>query len=120
MSRHRLAPALLAALIAAAPLSLAAQPAAQPAAKGPATYVWPRETTQFIAAPGIEQAQRHCLACHSADYVGTQPRGMPEAFWTGEVAKMRTAYGAPMTDDDARAVAAYLSANYGAAAPGAR
>jgi uncharacterized protein (DUF697 family) len=41
---------------------------------------------------------------------------MPEAFWAGEVAKMRTAYGAPMTDDDAKTVVKYLTATYGAAA----
>ena len=104
---------LLAAMIATAPLAVAAQPAA----KGPPAYARLPETSHFVEGPGIEGAQRHCLACHSADYVSTQPRGMPEAFWTAEVTKMRAAYGAPMTDDDAKAVVKYLTTTYGAAAP---
>ena len=103
---------LLTAVLAATPLAAMSQPAA----KGPPAYVRLPETSHFVDGVGIEGAQLHCLACHSADYVNTQPRGMPEAFWTAEVAKMRTAYGATMTDDDAKAVVKYLTATYGAAA----
>lgn len=108
----------LAAAIAAAPLAALAQPAGQTAA--PPAYARLPETSRFIDGPGADLAQRRCLACHSADYVATQPRGMPESFWANEVAKMRSAYGAPMSDDDAKAVANYLSANYGAEAPARR
>jgi hypothetical protein len=45
---------------------------------------------------------------------------MPAAFWDGEVAKMRTAYGARIPDEDVKDVVAYLTATYGAAAPGGR
>ena len=104
---------LLALLIAAAPLATAAQPPAAPPVGRPLpALTWPPETSRFLDGPGVERAQRHCMACHSADYVTTQPRGMPEAFWTAEVAKMRNAYGAPMTDEDAKAVVAYLTTTY--------
>jgi hypothetical protein len=92
---------------------------AQPAAAPPA-YSPPPETARLLDGPDLAKAQRYCLACHSADYVTTQPRGMPAAFWDGEVAKMRTAYGAPIPDEDVKDVVAYLTATYGAAAPGGR
>lgn len=111
------AASLLAALIAAAPACATAQP---PSAKPPTAYAWPPETARFIEAPGVQGAQVHCLVCHSADYVNTQPRGMPEAFWAAEVAKMRTAYGAKIADDDVKGLVTYLTTAYGAATPAGR
>lgn len=108
---------LLAVLIAGAALDAAAR---EPAAKVPPSFAWPSETSRFIDGPGVEKAQGYCLACHSADYVSTQPHGMPKAFWEGEVAKMRNAYGAPIPDDDAKAIVNYLNAAYSAPAPPAR
>jgi len=106
--------ALLAGLCAAAALPVAAR---QPAAPPP-TFAWPAETSRFVEAPGVAKAQAHCLVCHSADYVSTQPRAMPKAFWEGEVAKMRNAYGAKIPDEDAKAIVDYLNAAY--SAPAAR
>jgi mono/diheme cytochrome c family protein len=102
-----------AGLAASALAAVGGVAAAQPPAAPPA-YSPPPETSRLLDGPDLAQAQMHCMACHSADYVNTQPRGMPEAFWTAEVAKMRTAYGAPMTDDDAKAVVKYLTATYAA------
>ncbi len=102
--------AALAALALAAPGGLAM---AQSAA-GPPVYSPPRETAKLLDGPDLAQAQRHCLTCHSADYVTTQPRGMPEAFWAGEVAKMRTAYGATIPDEDVKPLVNYLTTAYGA------
>lgn len=99
----------------AAILTLAAPPgvsAREAATNAPPTYNPPPETSRFIDAPGVEMAQRHCLTCHSADYVSTQPPRMPAAFWQNEVAKMRNAYGARLSDDDAKAVTDYLVATY--------
>ena len=91
---------------------LAGLAAAQPAPAPPA-YAPPRETSHLLDGPGLAKAQTYCLTCHSADYVNTQPRGMPEAFWTAEVAKMRTAYGARIPDEDVKDLVAYLTATYG-------
>ena len=52
----------------------------------------PEETTQFIEAPGAEAARNNCLACHSADYIATQPPKKGQAFWAAEVQKMIKAY----------------------------
>jgi mono/diheme cytochrome c family protein len=105
----RLPLSLLAVLVIAAPWGVVAREAAT---KPPPVYNPPAETSRFIAGPGVEAAQKHCLACHSADYVSTQPPHMPAAFWQNEVAKMRNAYGAHLTDDDAKAVTDYLVATY--------
>jgi hypothetical protein len=106
-------------LLAVAALAAAGSVAAgETGAKPPPAYAPPRETSRFIAAPGVETAQRYCLTCHSADYVSTQPPHMPAAFWPNEVAKMRNAYGATIPDDAAKAIADYLAATYSEPTPG--
>jgi hypothetical protein len=110
MTRAPLAAALLGALIAAQGVAVAAPKPAQ-------SFNWPAESSRLVDGPGVQHAQTYCLSCHSADYITTQPRGMNQAFWDGEVAKMRKNYGAPMPDDEAKAVAAYLVAAYATAPP---
>jgi mono/diheme cytochrome c family protein len=95
---------------AAAPGGLAC---AQPEA-GPPAYAPPPETSRLADGPGLVKAQTYCIACHSADYVTTQPRGKPAAFWEAEVAKMRASYGAQIPDDEVKAIVAYLTATYAA------
>ena len=41
----------------------------------PISYELPPETAEFKPGPGVEVAQANCAACHSADYIRTQPRG---------------------------------------------
>ena len=114
----RLARPLLALLLAAAPLAaVAQQPAASSVAKPLPPLTWLRETSRFLDGPGVDRAQHYCLTCHSADYVITQPRGMPEAFWAAEVAKMRSAYGAGTPDDEVKAVVKYLTDTYATPSP---
>ena len=72
----------------------------------------PEETTQFIEAPGAEAAGNNCLACHSADYIATQPPKKGQAFWAAEVQKMIKAYKAPIEPADAEIIAKYLNENY--------
>ena len=56
-----------------------------------------------------------CAICHSADYVAYQSPSMTQAQWTGEMAKMQHAYGAPISDDEVRQLGAYLAVAYGSA-----
>lgn len=63
--------------------------------------------------PGVEVARANCVACHSTDYIVRQPPSSL-AQWTGEVNKMRKAFGAPIDDADAKAIAEYLASAYGA------
>ena len=78
---------------------------------GPLTYELPDETADLKPGPGAETAGV-CLACHSADYISTQPPHMGKAFWEAEVQKMINSYKAPIDPADAPAIADYLAANY--------
>ncbi len=84
---------------------------ATPAAANPLTYELPNETADLKPGPGAETAGV-CLACHSADYIGTQPANMGKAFWEAEARKMIKVYKAPIDPSDVEAIADYLAANY--------
>jgi mono/diheme cytochrome c family protein len=92
-------------------LIMLAVPAAHAA---PQTYTLPDETAVLKPGPqpGYEIAESACAACHSADYINYQPPGMGEKFWQAEVGKMVKVYHAAIDEADAKAIAAYLAANY--------
>ena len=92
-------------LLSAAPVGVRA---------APVSYDLPEETAAFKPGPGVDAAEANCRACHSADYIGTQPRGeaFGKAFWQAEVAKMINVYKAPIAADDAKAIVDYLAAAY--------
>ncbi len=73
----------------------------------------PTETAALKPGPGVELVGRECLICHSADYITTQPRDKPLAFWKAEVEKMKKVYGAPIADDQIDPVSTYLAHSYG-------
>lgn len=89
--------------------------AAAPAMAAPVAYELPEETAALAPGPHMDVAQANCSACHSADYITTQPRGMPNptAFWTAEVAKMRAVYKASIDDDAVPLIVEYLVTTYG-------
>ena len=80
----------------------------------PVKYALPEETAAFVPGPDLDVVQGNCGACHSSDYIATQPRGLadPKAFWTAEVTKMVKVYHAPIDDADARKIVDYLVASY--------
>jgi mono/diheme cytochrome c family protein len=63
--------------------------------------------------PGLDKVEANCAACHSLDYIQMNSPFMTAAVWDAEVAKMIHAFGAPISEADARAIAEYLKANYG-------
>jgi hypothetical protein len=67
----------------------------------------PTSDTMFPAGPGSDAINNNCLACHSADHVLNQPSLSREA-WQEVVNKMITAYKAPVSPDDAKAIVDYL------------
>ena len=87
---------------------------ALPAAAKPLDYEVPADTSQFKPGPNLEVVQGNCGACHSADYIQTQPRGasFKRDFWQAEVTKMIKVYGAPITDADASKIVDYLVATH--------
>ena len=79
------------------------------------TIKLPAETTRLRVSnmPGYHLAVQNCLICHSADYIEYQPSDMQEKQWLAEVSKMQHAFGAVMSDNEAKAIAAYLAVAYG-------
>ena len=108
--RYRILHALTvtAGLVVTASLGFAAAYAA------PVGYKLPQETEAFKPGAGLEVVQGNCTACHSADYIKTQPRGekFKKDFWAAEVTKMIKVYGAPIGDADVGKIVDYLTANY--------
>jgi cytochrome c553 len=97
----RLAVTFLLSLIAAASSAIAE----------PMLYQLPSETAELKPGPGADTAIV-CQACHSVDYVSTQPSGKGKAFWQAEVQKMIKIYGAPIGEADAAVIVNYLTATY--------
>jgi cytochrome c5 len=61
----------------------------------------------MFPGPGSDAINNDCLACHSADHILNQPSLSREA-WQEVVNKMITAYKAPVSPDDAKAIVDYL------------
>ncbi len=101
-------PALLFTLAAVAGFSPGSVNAA------PVSYTLPDETAAFKPGPNLDVVKNNCTACHSADYVSTQPRGpkFKKDFWQAEVTKMIKVYGAPIDDADVGKIVDYLAATY--------
>ena len=84
------------------------------AAAAPVAYTLPEETAAYKPGPNLDVVKNNCSACHSADYVNTQPRGpkFKKDFWQAEVTKMIKVYGAPIDDADVPRIVDYLTATY--------
>ena len=67
----------------------------------------------MFPGPGSDAINNNCLACHSADHILNQPSLSREA-WQEVVNKMITAYKAPVSPDDAKAIVDYLVRTKGA------
>ena len=63
--------------------------------------------------PDLDVVQNNCTACHSADYIQTQPRGpkFKKDFWQAEVTKMIKVYGAPIDEADIPKIVDYLASD---------
>ena len=64
-------------------------------------------------APGLDKVEANCGACHSLDYIQMNSPFPDAALWDAEVAKMIKAFGAPISDADAKIISDYLKKNYG-------
>jgi mono/diheme cytochrome c family protein len=64
-------------------------------------------------ADGMDKVEANCQACHTLAYIPMNSVFLNAAGWDAEVTKMIKAYGAPIDDADAKAIADYLKKNYG-------
>jgi mono/diheme cytochrome c family protein len=63
--------------------------------------------------PGLDKVEANCNACHSLDYIQMNSPFLNPAQWEAEVKKMIGPLGAPIPEEDAKAILEYLKANYG-------
>ena len=63
--------------------------------------------------PGRDKIEANCGSCHSLDYITTNSPFLTRQVWDAEVTKMIKAFGAPISDVDAKEIAEYLTKNYG-------
>jgi mono/diheme cytochrome c family protein len=71
------------------------------------------QPVELKPGPGLDKVEGNCGACHSLDYIQMNSPFFNAAGWNAEVTKMIKAYGAPIKDADAKAIADYLTKNYG-------
>lgn len=71
------------------------------------------QPVELKPGPGLDKVEGNCGACHSLDYIQMNSPFLNGAGWTAEVTKMIKAYGAPISDTDAKAIVDYLAKNYG-------
>jgi sulfite dehydrogenase (cytochrome) subunit B len=62
---------------------------------------------------GRDKVEANCAACHSLDYILGNSPFMNRTVWDAEVTKMIKAFGAPISDADAKEIVDYLTKNYG-------
>jgi sulfite dehydrogenase (cytochrome) subunit B len=62
---------------------------------------------------GRDKVEANCASCHSLDYILGNSPFMNRQVWDAEVTKMVKAFGAPISDADAKEIAEYLTKNYG-------
>lgn len=73
----------------------------------------PSSDRAFPPGPGVEVAEANCAACHSPGMILNQP-SLTHATWETEVHKMIAVYKAPVSDEDAETIVAYLDSIKGA------
>lgn len=91
--------------IAAVALTLAAPALA-------AEYALPEDAAVLKPGPNVEVAEANCQACHSVDYILTQPPQKGHDFWAAAVKKMIEVYKAPVDEADAAKITEYLEKTY--------
>lgn len=65
------------------------------------------------SGPDADLVRGACSICHSADYIQMNSPFLTRAGWEAEVTKMIKAFGAPISEQDAPRIVAYLTRNYG-------
>lgn len=72
----------------------------------------PTPVVSMKEGPGMDTTKRYCNICHSLDYITTQQK-FPKAKWQAVVTKMVKIYGAPISEENAKIIADYITTHYG-------
>ncbi len=63
--------------------------------------------------PGVEAVEANCAACHTLSYIQMNSPFLSDTQWDAEIKKMIKVMGAPIGEEDSKAIADYLKKNYG-------
>jgi len=72
-----------------------------------------QEKVMLREGPGMDKVRANCVACHSLDYIPLNSPFLDEKGWDAVVTKMQKAFGAPIKEEDRKALTEYLSRYYG-------
>ena len=78
------------------------------------------ESIRLKEGIGRDVTTARCAVCHSLDYITMVAPVMDRAAWEKSVRKMIDVFGAPMGEQDARAIVEYLGQHYSASEPTAQ
>jgi len=81
------------------------------------TVVMPHDEPVFPPGPARDEFVTACVVCHSPRYITMQPR-FSRSTWLSEVNKMKDAYGAHISDEQALRITEYLVSINGKAGTG--
>ncbi len=70
------------------------------------------EAVKLKTVAGSELVTGRCIVCHSLDYIEMNAAVLDQAGWERTVRKMIDRFGAPITDAEAKQIAAYLGSHY--------
>ena len=70
------------------------------------------EVTELREGAGRDLTVGRCIICHSVEYIPANAPAMDRAAWQKTIQKMKDRFGAPITDEEAKQILDYLSANY--------
>jgi mono/diheme cytochrome c family protein len=70
------------------------------------------EVTTLRGGEGHDLTVGRCIICHSVEYIPANAPAMDRAAWQKTIQKMKDRFGAPITDEEAKQILDYLSANY--------
>src|SRR5262249_32373249 len=70
------------------------------------------EVTALRDGEGLDLTVGRCIICHSVEYIPANAPAMDRAAWQKSIQKMKDRFGAPITEDEAKQILDYLSANY--------
>ena len=110
--RVRHSGAALAALVGALAGLAATTFSEAPRAAGGAPHAAAAEVTALREGEGRDLTQGRCIICHSVEYIPANAPAMDRAAWQKSIQKMKDRFGAPITDEEAKQILEYLSANY--------
>ena len=75
------------------------------------------QNVQLLQGEGRELTVARCVICHSVDYIEMVSPVMNRTAWEKTVRKMIDAFGAPVSEEEARQILDYLSEHYSGPRP---